>query len=220
MKVVIGVDEAGRGCMWGSVFAGAVVLPDRLLRDDDITANERFLLRDSKLLSEKRRKEAAEFIYKHAIAWGVGESTATEIDTFNILRATHTAMHRAIDECIHRLRVTDPSVEIELLLIDGNSFRSYDDIPHECVIGGDASHRAISAASILAKTSRDAFVTNYIREYPMVDIQWKLGKHKGYCTKDHMDALRQYGIHSLHRKSYSPVRNIMNLNLNTTDHLV
>lgn len=214
MKITIGVDEAGRGCLWGSVFAGAVALPESLLNEETMTKEEKFLLRDSKKLSEKRRNEAAAMIYERAIATGIGEATSEEIDRMNILNATHLSMHRAIDQCYRELIERYPEAIVDLA-IDGNSFRVYNEpitdklLDYECIVGGDASHRAIAAASILAKTSRDAFVKNTIKVDPTIDTKWKMGKHKGYGTKDHMIGLETYGAHSLHRKSYAPIRKII-----------
>lgn len=214
-KLIIGVDEAGRGCMWGSVFAGAVILPEDLTNDDIMTDIEKRLLRDSKKLSEKRRNEALDLIHSRAIAYGVGECTANEVDTQNILRATHTSMHRAIDKCIEMALVRYPGFKNFEIKVDGNSFRLYQDqqegdvIPHECIIGGDASDRAIAAASILAKTGRDSFVKERVNADPTIDIKWGMLSHKGYCTKKHMNAIQECGIHDLHRKSYAPIKRIL-----------
>lgn len=222
-RVVIGVDEAGRGCAWGSVFAGAVVLPTRLLNDDTMTDSEKFLLRDSKVLSHKRREEARALVLESALASSVGECTAEEIDRMNILNATFTAMHRAITRCIRNLNArTDKDTrtglpvryEVSEILVDGNRFRVYLDeegvpIDHRCMIGGDASDRSIAAASILAKTSRDHHVIEYTVRDPSLDEKWGMSKHKGYCTKQHRDALQQYGAHPLHRKSYAPVKAVL-----------
>lgn len=213
-KVVIGVDEAGRGCMWGSVFAGAVILPQELTDEERLTKEEAFLLRDSKKLSDKRRNEAAALVYKRSLGWGVGESTSDEIDQWNILQATQTAMHRAIRNCIRMLKEKETETvkyEVTEILVDGNYFRMFVDdngemIPHSCVIGGDASNRSIAAASILAKTSRDNHVLFAVDSDPDLDIKWGMKRHKGYCTRDHMNALEIHGIHPMHRKSYGPVK--------------
>jgi ribonuclease HII len=222
-RVVIGVDEAGRGCAWGSVFAGAVVLPDRLRNEEVMSENEKFLLRDSKKLSAKRREEARVLVTEQSLSSAVGECTAEEIDRMNILNATFTAMHRAIRNCIHKLNErTDEDkrtglpirYEVTDILVDGNRFRVYLDddgvpIDHQCVIGGDASDRSIAAASILAKTSRDNHVMDHVTLDPSLDEKWGMSKHKGYCTKHHQEALREYGAHRLHRKSYAPVRAVL-----------
>jgi ribonuclease HII len=212
---VIGVDEAGRGCMWGSVFAGAVILPEELTDEELMTDKEKFLLRDSKKLSEKRREEAAIMIRERAIAWGIGECSSTEIDRMNILQATHTCMHRAIDACYEMaLQKYKDHTDFEIK-IDGNSFRIYQDpvngdvVPYECIIGGDASVRSIAAASILAKTSRDHFVKDHVNINPEINDKWGMLSHKGYCTKQHTLAIQEHGIHSLHRKSYAPIKRII-----------
>jgi ribonuclease HII len=213
INVVIGVDEAGRGCAWGSVFAGAVVLPERLRNEDTMSTQEKNLLRDSKKLSHKKRETARQFVIENAISYAIGESTSDEIDRVNILNATFTAMHRAIKKCIQNL----PSqYKVSELLIDGNRFRLYldeDDIPmnHQCIIGGDAIDRSIAAASILAKTEKDIFVSEHVKQDPSLNEKWGMSSHKGYCTKQHRDALLKYGIHELHRKSYAPVKVAMRL---------
>lgn len=214
-KLVIGVDEAGRGCMWGSVFAGAVILPEDLTNDELMNDREKFLLRDSKKLSEKRREEAADLIRERAIAWGVGECTSSEIDTMNILRATHTCMHRAIDKCYEMALHKYPEYKDFEIRVDGNSFRMYqepihgDVLPYECIIGGDASDRAIAAASIMAKTHRDHFVKHQVQSDGSIQVKWDMLSHKGYCTKKHMTAIQEYGIHELHRKSYAPIKRVI-----------
>lgn len=216
LSIRIGVDEAGRGCMWGSVFAGAVALPADLEDESAMTDEERFLLRDSKVLSVKRRNDSVKLIKSRAIGWGVGESSSEEIDRFNILRATHTAMHRAIDNCIRMCKENYPTmnVVVEQLFIDGDRFRNYIDeneniVPHTCVVGGDASMRCIAAASNIAKTSRDNYVLLEVEKNPDLSSKWKMDKHKGYCTALHMETLRLHGIHHLHRKSYDPIKRIL-----------
>jgi ribonuclease HII len=216
LRIRIGVDEAGRGCMWGSVFAGAVVLPADLEDDETMTPEERFLLRDSKVLSAKRREDSLALIKTRAIGWGIGESTSEEIDRFNILRATHTAMHRAIDMCIRSCRQNYPTMNVivEHIFVDGDRFRTYIDsdenvIPHTCVVGGDASMRCIAAASNIAKTGRDHHVMTEVEKDPTLASKWKMEKHKGYCTSLHNECLRLYGAHPLHRRSYEPVKRII-----------
>jgi ribonuclease HII len=218
LHIRIGVDEAGRGCMWGSVFAGAVVLPADLENEEAMTDEERFLLRDSKVLSAKRREDSLSLIKRRAIGWGIGESTSEEIDRFNILRATHTAMHRAIDMCIQSCKNNYPTMNIvvEHIFVDGDRFRTYIDsdenvIPHTCVVGGDASMRCIAAASNIAKTGRDHHVMSEVEKNPLLASQWKMDKHKGYCTALHNQCLRMYGVHHLHRKSYEPVKRILGI---------
>lgn len=179
--VEAGCDEAGRGCLAGPVVAGAVILKPGA----DIPE-----LDDSKKLSEKKRNELREVIMKEALAYGIGIVTAVEIDEINILNASFLAMHRAIDQL---------KVRPEFLLIDGNRFNKYHDLKHVCVVGGDAKYQAIAAASILAKTTRDRLMEEYDQQYPM--YQWK--KNKGYPTPEHKQAIADYGITELHRKSFN-----------------
>ncbi|MBS9767873.1 MAG: ribonuclease HII [Flavobacteriaceae bacterium] len=175
-----GCDEAGRGCLAGAVYAGAVILPD----DFPITE-----LNDSKKLTDKKREALREVIEKYAI-WAVASVSAEEIDTLNILRASITAMHRAVAQL---------SQTPEHLLIDGNRFYAYENIPHTCIVKGDGKFANIAAASILAKTHRDEYMKNLHEQYPA--YQWT--QNKGYPTKAHRKAIEQYGITDLHRKSFT-----------------
>ena len=179
--VEAGCDEAGRGCLAGPVVAGAVILKPGA----DIPE-----LDDSKKLSEKKRNALREVIMKEALAYGIGIVTAAEIDEINILNASFLAMHRAIDQL---------TVRPEFLLIDGNRFNKYHDLKHVCVVGGDAKYQAIAAASILAKTTRDRLMEEYDLQYPM--YHWK--KNKGYPTPEHKQAIADFGITELHRKSFN-----------------
>lgn len=176
-----GCDEAGRGCLAGSVYAAAVILPPDYHNED---------LNDSKQLTEKRRYALREQIERDAVAWAVGIVTPEEIDKINILRASFLAMHRAIDQL---------SVKPEALIIDGNRFTPYNNIPHTCIVKGDGKYMAIAAASILAKTYRDDYMNKLAEEYPQYD--WL--SNKGYPTKKHRQAIREYGITPYHRKSYN-----------------
>ena len=176
-----GCDEAGRGCLAGPVVAGAVILkPDADYPELD----------DSKKLTEKKRNRLREMIMREALAWGIGVVTAAEIDEINILNASFLAMHRAIDQL---------KVRPELLLIDGNRFNKYQDLRHVCVVGGDAKYQAIAAASVLAKTTRDRMMEEYDQQYPM--YHWR--QNKGYPTPEHKQAIADYGITELHRKSFN-----------------
>lgn len=175
-----GCDEAGRGCLSGPVFAAAVILPRGFSNKD---------LNDSKQLSESKRLELREIIMKEAIGWSVASVDHREIDDINILNASFLAMHRAI----HQLKVAPG-----LLLIDGNRFKPYPAIPHVCVIGGDAKYLSIAAASILAKTERDAYMERLHAQYPMYG--WN--KNKGYGTLAHREAIRLHGSSPYHRKSF------------------
>ena len=198
-KIEAGCDEAGRGCLAGSVYAAAVILPEDYQNE---------LLNDSKQLTEKRRYELREIIERDAIAWAVGVVTPDEIDKINILNASILAMHRALDEM---------KVRPEAIIVDGNRFKPW--IPkhgdgsfvtsHEItkepspcyttIVKGDGKYLSIAAASILAKTYRDDYMNQLADEYPQYD--WL--SNKGYPTKKHREAIKQYGITPYHRKSYN-----------------
>ena len=205
-----GCDEAGRGCLAGSVYAAAVILPDDY---------ENALLNDSKQLSARKRYQLREQIEREAVAWAVGIVTPEEIDKINILNASILAMHRALDQL---------TVRPEAIIVDGNRFTPYHPsptthhpsptthhpspttppnggsrrgapLPHTCIVKGDGKYLSIAAASILAKTYRDDYMDRLAAEYPQYD--WL--SNKGYPTKKHREAIRQYGITPYHRKSYN-----------------
>jgi ribonuclease HII len=188
-KVEAGCDEAGRGCLAGSVYAAAVILP---------TDYQNPLLNDSKQLTEKQRYALRDVIQHDALAWAVGIVTPEEIDRINILNASILAMHRALDQL---------TLRPQAIIVDGNRFKPYtvsngsyaEKIPHTCIIKGDGKYLSIAAASILAKTYRDDYMNQLAEEYPQYD--WK--SNKGYPTKKHREAIRQYGITPYHRKSYN-----------------
>lgn len=179
-KVEAGCDEAGRGCLAGSVFAAAVILPP----DYD---NPR--LNDSKKLSPHLRYALREEIERDAVAWAVGEVTPEEIDHINILHASFLAMHRALDRL---------AVRPEAIIVDGNRFDPYGDTPFTTIVKGDGKFQAIAAASILAKTFRDDYMDRLDEEFPVYG--WK--QNKGYPTRDHREAIRKYGPSPYHRKSF------------------
>lgn len=180
-KVEAGCDEAGRGCLAGSVFAAAVILPPDY-------GNE--LLNDSKQLSEKKRYLLRSMIEKDALAWAVGVVTAEEIDKINILNASILAMHRALDAL---------SIRPEAIIVDGNRFKPYRDVPYTTIVKGDGKYLSIAAASILAKTYRDDYMKAIAEEFPQYD--WR--SNKGYPTKKHRAAIKEYGISPYHRKSFT-----------------
>lgn len=179
--VEAGCDEAGRGCLAGSVYAAAVVFPENYAND---------AINDSKQLSDHRRKELRRIIERDALAWAVGIVTPEEIDHINILNASILAMHRALDAL---------SLRPQHIIVDGNRFRRYRDIPHQTVVKGDGKFLSIAAASILAKTYRDDYMDKLHEEYPVYD--WI--SNKGYPTRRHREALRQYGITPYHRRSFN-----------------
>ncbi|WP_456461867.1 ribonuclease HII [Reichenbachiella sp.] len=175
-----GCDEAGRGCLAGPVVAAAVILPADYSHQ---------VLNDSKKLSLKQRNAIKDQIKTDAIAWAVGVVSHTEIDEINILNASFLAMHRAVDQL-----KTRP----ELLLIDGNRFKAYKDVPHETIIKGDGKYYSIAAASVLAKTYRDELMTDLHQEFPQYGWQ----SNAGYPTKAHRQAIRDFGVTPHHRVSF------------------
>lgn len=179
-RLEAGCDEAGRGCLAGPVFAAAVILPDGYTND---------LLNDSKKLSEHTRDALRPVIERDALAWAVGIVDNDEIDHINILQASFLAMHRAVDGL---------SVRPDFLLIDGNRFRPYDGICHQCIVKGDGKMMSIAAASILAKTHRDEFMKRIHEEFP----QYGWNVNKGYPTKAHREAIARFGATPYHRHTF------------------
>ena len=187
IKLIVGCDEAGRGCLLGDVFAGAVILPQDFQCD---------LINDSKQLTEKQREEAFIIIKEKAIAWGVGRCTAEEIDEINILNASRLAMERAIEDMNYRF---------DMIITDAVKMDKYD-VPKVALIHGDALSECVAAASIIAKVSRDHYCLELDKKYP----QYEIAKHKGYGTKVHMEALEKYGpMKGLHRFSYKPIKKFL-----------
>lgn len=190
--VEAGCDEAGRGCLAGPVFAAAVILPQNFRHK---------LLNDSKQMSEEARNELRLYIEEKALAWSVAQVDHHEIDKINILNASFLAMHRAVQAL-----QTAP----EALLIDGNRFNPYPNLPHHCIIKGDGKFKNIAAASVLAKTYRDAHMEKLAEEFPQYN--WK--RNKGYPTKDHRQAIREIGLSPYHRKSFRQLPEQYELDLN------
>ena len=179
-RIEAGCDEAGRGCLAGPVFAAAVILPPDFSHP---------LLNDSKQMSKSQRNLLRTIIEKEAIAWAVASVDAPEIDRINILHASILAMHRAVDLL---------SVKPEHLIVDGNSFKPYPNIPHTCFVKGDSRFAPIAAASVLAKTHRDAYMKQQADIFP----QYGWDKNMGYPTQAHRTAIAQWGSTPLHRKSF------------------
>ena len=175
-----GTDEAGRGCLSGPVVAAAVILP--------IDFTHPFL-NDSKQLSEKKRAQLRPFIEENALAFAVSFVWQDEVDKINVLQASITGMHRSIEML---------QIEPEYIIVDGNKFNSYRDIPHKTIVKGDAKYLSIAAASVLAKTYRDEYMEKIHKEFPMYN--WK--KNKGYPTKEHRNGIREFGITKYHRKTF------------------
>lgn len=179
-KTEAGCDEAGRGCLAGPVFAAAVILPKRFKNE---------LLNDSKKLSKQQRDLLRLEIESKALAWSVAFCMQNEIDEINILNASILAMHKA---------VSNLKVQPEFLLIDGNRFKTFNNIPHKCFIKGDGIYASIAAASILAKTNRDEYMLNLHNHFP----QYKWNKNKAYATAEHIEAIKTFGYCEHHRKSF------------------
>ena len=184
-KVEAGCDEAGRGCLAGSVYAAAVILPQGSMDDGPWS-----MLNDSKQLSEKKRYALREVIEREALAWAVGIVTNEEIDKVNILRASILAMHRALDQL--ELRPQE-------VIVDGNRFMPYKDLPYTTIVKGDGKYMSIAAASILAKTYRDDFMLRLHEEFPA--YHWD--KNKGYPAPAHRQAIRQHGTTPYHRMTFN-----------------
>ena len=180
-RVEAGCDEAGRGCLAGSVYAAAVILPPDY-------HHER--LNDSKKLTARQRYALRQDIERDAVAWAVGVVTPQEIDQINILNASILAMHRALDQL---------QVRPEAIIVDGNRFKPYRDLPHTTIVKGDGKYLSIAAASILAKTYRDDEMVRLAQEYP--DYDWQ--HNMGYPTRKHREAIRQHGITPYHRRTFN-----------------
>lgn len=180
--VEAGVDEAGRGCLAGPVFAAAVVLPDDYQHP---------LLNDSKQLTDRQRRQLRQDIERDALAWAVGICSPQEIDKINILNASILAMHRALDKL--------STVNVQAVIVDGNRFKPWNNLPYTTIVKGDGKMMAIAAASILAKTYRDDYMIGLSQQFPA--YQWQ--QNKGYPTKAHREAIRQHGLTEHHRRSFN-----------------
>lgn len=175
-----GTDEAGRGCLSGPVVAAAVILPENFHHE---------LLNDSKQISEKKRRELRPYIEEHALAFGVAFVDHKEVDEINVLQASITGMQRSIEQL---------SPQPTFIIVDGNKFKPYKEIPHETIVKGDAKFMSIAAASVLAKTYRDEYMEKIHQEYP----QYNWRKNKGYPTKEHRNAIREFGATPYHRMTF------------------
>lgn len=198
----IGVDEAGRGPLFGRVYSSAVMIDDTF----DITR-----VKDSKkFTSKKRLMEAYTYVLEHSVAWGVASIDEKCIDTHNIRQATFMTMHKAIRHLLSKITYKNNIT----LLIDGDGFRpflylndsQYSNIPHICIKGGDSLYASIAAASIIAKVQRDQYIENLCLKYPLLDEYYGLSKNKGYGTKQHMEGIKKYGITGFHRISFAPCK--------------
>lgn len=204
----IGIDEAGRGPMFGPVYAGAVILPS------DTTLFDHSLMKDSKKFTSKKKiEEVAEYIKANAIAWAVAYEDEQVIDNINILQATQSAMHKAIREIYNKLNLL-PNFKSEdtLLLVDGNYFKPFtvynkklgklESINSITVTGGDNTYSCIAAASILAKVERDKYIDGLCSENPELELHYGIASNKGYGAKRHIDGIKQYGITKWHRRTF------------------
>jgi len=191
-----GIDEAGRGPLFGRVYTAAVIIPN------DDTFKKPFI-KDSKKLSKKKREFAYEFIINNAIDYSVSYKEANEIDYNNIYNSTFDCMHNSIDKLI---------VRPDFLLVDGSEFQIYKNngeiVPYECVIKGDGLYASIAAASILAKVSHDKYIEEMCKKNPLLEEFYGLSSNMGYGTKIHMNGIKRYGISPWHRKSFSPCKNL------------
>ncbi|WP_375334456.1 ribonuclease HII [Flagellimonas sp. C4] len=189
--VETGTDEAGRGCLAGPVTAAAIILPPKFSNN---------ILNDSKQLSENKRARLRPILEKEAVSYSVCHVFQEEIDEINILNASFLAMHRAIDKLEPR-----PS----FIIVDGNRFKPYPNIEHECIVKGDGKYMSIAAASVLAKTYRDEYMAKIHEEFPMYN--WK--KNKGYPTKEHREAILKHGLTKYHRKSFRQLPDQLTLDI-------
>ena len=194
-KIEVGLDEVGRGCLFGPVCVGAVVW----LNEDPIKDDKDYEIRDSKKVSEKKRTILKDYIVDNSIAYSIQLVDNDYIDKHNILNSTMTGMHKCLDDITQ-------SLSVDTILVDGNHFEFYSDkddnyISHVCVVDGDNTYKSIAAASILAKTYRDEWINKLVDDNPDLE-KYDLRNNKGYGTKNHLDAIKQYGITRWHRKSF------------------
>ena len=199
--VEVGLDEAGRGCLFGRLYVGAVVFSNELedFFDHGATLNE---IRDSKLLSKRKRDILYDYVQECALDKCVAWAEAEDVDRLNVLQADLTTMHSALDSLI---------VPVDRVIVDGDHWRPYKDTEGYAIVDGDAQYLAIAAAGILAKVSRDRWVESVVAEHPEWDTWYGLSSNMGYGTQKHMDGLKEFGVTAEHRKSYAPVRAAMGL---------
>lgn len=196
-NVEVGIDEVGRGCLFGRVYSAAVILPKEIEPDDEFHLE----IKDSKKHSEKNRLLLDEYIKYIALDYQISYQEVESIDDINILQATYKSMHNSLDNL---------SIDIDTILVDGNSFKPYmnnkvddlDYIPHICVVNGDNNYQSIAAASILAKVARDNYIKELCQQYPLLDEYYDLSNNKGYGAPKHIEGIHKYGITNLHRKTF------------------
>jgi ribonuclease HII len=199
--VEVGLDEAGRGCLFGRLYVGAVVFSNDLENffDHGATLNE---IRDSKLITKRKRAILYDYIQECALDKSVAYAEVDDVDRMNVLQADLMTMHKALDQLI---------VPVERVLVDGDHWKPYKDTEGYAIIDGDAQYLAIAAAGILAKVSRDRWVDSVVAEHPEWDTWYGLSSNMGYGTQKHMNGLKEFGVTSEHRKSFAPVRAAMGL---------
>ena len=193
-KTELGIDEAGRGCLFGDLFVAGVIFPKNI---QELIDENNIVIKDSKKMSKKKRIISKEFILKYALDYHICQITSQTIDEKNILVATLDGMHQVVKNI---------KLKPDKILVDGNKFNDYYDennqkIEHECIIGGDNSYLSIAAASILAKTAKDEYIENIVEKYPELE-KYGLLTNSGYGTKKHIEAIKKYGITKYHRKSF------------------
>jgi len=191
-ELIVGVDEAGRGCLAGRVYAGAVIWSSKnpTLNNENSLHH---LVKDSKKLTPQQREAVYNYIIENAIDYGIGYAEPEEIDKYNIREATFLAMYRAIDNL---------TIKFDKLLIDGNDFKMYSDIPHQCIDDGDALYYCIAAGSILAKVEHDRYIRKLVDIDPSLDEKYGWLSNVSYGAKNHIDGIKKYGITKYHRKTF------------------
>jgi|TARA_Y100000996_G_scaffold412829_2_gene399784 ribonuclease HII len=200
-KIEVGLDEAGRGCLFGPVCIASVIWPKK-------DPENAMVIKDSKKCTEKYREKCYEYIINNAVAYSIQLMDHNYIDKHNILKSTLDGMHLCLDN------VSKEDVEIDTILVDGNHFKQYycskkdDYIYHKCIVKGDDKYKSIAAASILAKTYRDNYIKELVKNNPELE-KYELQKNKGYGTKKHLEALNEYGVTEWHRKTFSPCKEII-----------
>lgn len=189
--IEVALDEVGRGCLFGRLYTGAVIWPIDF-------NNSEYNIKDSKKLSKKRREELYDIIVNNAIDWNVNYVENDEIDETNILEANINSMHKNISKL---------NLDVDHILVDGNYFKPYKNIPHTCIIKGDSKYCSIAASSILAKVSHDRYITELCKLYPDLNEKYDLLNNMGYPTKKHMEGIKKYGITKYHRKTFGICNN-------------
>jgi ribonuclease HII len=199
--IEVGIDEAGRGCLFGRLYVGAVVFPKQMEDFFDHGATLQ-TIRDSKTLTERKRNILYDYIQEAAIDKAVAFVESTDVDTYNVLQADLRCMHQALDAL---------TVPIDRILVDGDHWKPWNDIEAHTIVDGDASYLNIAAAGILAKVSRDRWIAEVCEEHPEWNEQYGLLKNKGYGTPAHMRGIQEHGVTSQHRRSYAPVARALGL---------